>query len=383
MVNNLKRLLIIGGGFGGFSLARRLEKSNLFKVILIDPSNYFVYMPLIHEICVGKIPNNAVKIFFKNALKRTIHIKSIVKEIRFNENKAILKNDKALFYDYLVIASGSIPNIPIEGSEGLPTLKTLKDANIIKRNILDALNEKNITISVVGEGATGIELVGEIASLSKNLKNRFKVHHFVYFNGYFLNIPKFNYAIQNRMRKLGVNVHLEEPVLKIVDKEIITKRRKLKSDRIFVCTGVKPNIIKSDIQIEKGFPVDDFCQIVGVDNAYAIGDVATFSTHGNTSIDLAQVAQKQAKFIVKDLIKKEKGVRRRPYKLKIMGIMISMGTYSAISRLLDNYTIKGFLVWVMKRGYYFYNIIKMRRAPKLLKYFLISLFVHDTFLGEI
>ena len=134
----MKKIVIIGGGFGGFNCALGLEKEKNLEIILIDPSDYFTYTPLIHEVAVGQIPENVVKIYFKKFLKRTIHHKSKVVNIFFKDKKVELDDNLQLSYDYLIIACGSYPNKFIEGTENLQTLKTLEDAVKIKELLNDA-----------------------------------------------------------------------------------------------------------------------------------------------------------------------------------------------------------------------------------------------------
>src|SRR3989344_7026937 len=193
----MKHLVIIGGGFGGFYLAKKLDHQKKVKVTLIDCDEYFVYTPLLHEVAVGEIPEEAVKIPFKETLKNCSHIKAEVKKISFGQKKVFF-NDESLSYDYLVIASGAVPRYGIKSGAMPPTLKTVQDASKIKKIMRTALQEPKCSIAVVGSGATGTELIGELATLSKHFNKQLNLHHFLYNEGYFTNFKGFDVRMKAR-----------------------------------------------------------------------------------------------------------------------------------------------------------------------------------------
>lgn len=80
------RIVIVGGGFGGFYLATYLEEYEGLDTLLVDPSDFFVYAPLIHQVGVGEVPEEAAKIFYNQAFRKTRHIKAKAKRISFQSN---------------------------------------------------------------------------------------------------------------------------------------------------------------------------------------------------------------------------------------------------------------------------------------------------------
>jgi NADH dehydrogenase len=376
----MKRVVIIGGGFGGINSALGLEKEKVLEIILVDPSDHFTYIPLIHEVSVGQIEKSAVNINLKKILKRTRHIKSRVIFISFKDKRIKLQNKMILSYDYLIIASGSEPNKPIKGTEELLTLKTLEDAINIKKLLLDFIRKKKKSICVIGEGATGTELISEIASLSSNFGKKLQLHHFLYFKRYFANMPKVDVPIKRQMEKLGVIVHPGEPVRKVSGKNVITVVGKYNFDLIFVCTGVIPNVIETDIEFQGGYPIDDHCNIKGLEDVYAIGDASRFDYKGNKSPNLAQAAENQAEFIVKDIFRREKGKKRKPFNLKIIAQFISVGKNYAIGVILNILTVRGFFAWFMKRSFYFFDIFRRKKSLRLLKVYILSMIFSNLFL---
>jgi NADH dehydrogenase len=368
----MKKIVIIGGGFGGFNCALGLEREKDFEIILIDPSDHFTYIPLIHEVAVGEIPENFVKIYFNNSLKRTKHHKSKVVKIFFQDKKVKLEDNLQLSYDYLIIACGSYSNKFIEGTESLQTLKTLDDAFKVKELLIDFLQAGKKSICVIGEGSTGTELVSEISSLLSSYNKEIENHHFLYFKRYFTDMPKADILVKRKMKQLGVYIHPQEPVNKVSGQKVLTKKGKYNFDLILVCTGVKPNVINSDINFVEGYPINDYCILKGFENVYAIGDVSKFKYKGKDAPNFAQTAKKQANFVRKDIIKRENNKKRKKIDLKIIGPLISVGTYYAFGNIFNNIIIRGFPAWWSKKTYYFYDIWRITKSLRLLKIYILS-----------
>ena len=372
MKTNPVKIVIIGGGFGGFYLSKELEKDKNIQLFLINPIEYFVYTPLIHEICVGNIPEEAVIIPFKNVLRRTNFIKNKAIRIEFSTKEIHLQNNKKMKFDIVVLAMGGKTSRFIRGSENLLTLKSLNDSIVIKKTIKKILKkDKKEIISIIGEGATGTELIGELSYFFIKNKVKAKFNHFLYFSKYFREIPRFNSMISNKLKTYGVNIHYKEPVIAISNNQIKTSKKMYKSDYIFLNTGISPRIIDSDVEFKNGYPVDEFCSIEGLSDCFAIGDNAIFQYKNHYAPRLAQTALKQAKYLAKYLRNKTK----KPFKLKIMGVIVSVGRKFAVANFFNTYSFKGFLIWLLKRTIYFFSIFRITRDFKYLKYYMLSNFL--------
>ncbi|MEJ2278033.1 MAG: FAD-dependent oxidoreductase, partial [Candidatus Lokiarchaeota archaeon] len=156
----MKRInvIIIGAGFAGFRLAKKIEKFENFDVLLIDPSYRFLYNPLLHEASVGQIPLNVPIFEIKKELKRTLFKRSFVKKIYFEKKEIELENSEYYKYDYLIISPGASPLKVIKGSEHYPTMKTIFDAIRVNEHLKMAYGRYKPLISIIGGGAVGVEL---------------------------------------------------------------------------------------------------------------------------------------------------------------------------------------------------------------------------------
>ena len=180
---SLKRIVIVGGGFGGLQLARKLTKQE-YQVVLIDKNNYHQFQPLFYQVATAGLEPSTIsfpfrKIFQKN---KNIHIRvAEVKAIRSTDNQ-LDTSIGVVDYDYLVIAIGADTNF--FGNKKMMDLaypmKSVSQAlglrNAILQNYEDALSESDkdkrkqlMNVVVVGGGATGVEVAGTLAEMKKSI----------------------------------------------------------------------------------------------------------------------------------------------------------------------------------------------------------------------
>lgn len=163
-----KKIVIIGAGFAGAYLAKKFKREKDFKVYLIDKRDHFLFTPLLVEVASASLSASSVIEFLPQVLgsKNINFIKDEVLDIDFNQSLLTLTSQE-INYDYLVLATGSKANYGIKGSRefSLP-LKEMSDAIVIKEKIVNFLFSKQyLSVSVVGSGATGIELISDLAKL--------------------------------------------------------------------------------------------------------------------------------------------------------------------------------------------------------------------------
>ncbi|MFX1573358.1 MAG: NAD(P)/FAD-dependent oxidoreductase [Promethearchaeota archaeon] len=376
----MKRLnvIIIGAGFAGFRLAKKIEKFKNFDILLINPSHHFLYNPLLHEASVGQIPKEVPFFDIKKELKRAWFIRSSVIKIYFNKKEIELENSQFYKYDYLIISPGASPLKVIEGSENYPTMKTIFDAIRINSHLKIALGRYQPLISVIGGGAVGIELASEIASLAKTLKKEIFIDLFVAEKQFFPSIPKFHSIIDKQLKKLNINILYNEKVLKIEKNIIYTENAEYPSEFIVICIGSRPVLINSDLQFKRAYRVNQFCQVEGIDDVYSIGDAANFPYLNGNAPMLAQVAKIQADYLSKLLVRKIKGKKLKPLQLKPIKFMfISLGKNYGVAHLLNHYVIRGIIAWLLKRTYYVYDLFRYKKDFRLIKSYFISSLFHN------
>jgi len=376
--SNRIKIIIIGAGFAGFRLAKKIEVFENFDVLLVNPSHHFLYNPLLHEACVGQIPKKAPLFDIRKELKRALFIRSSVKKIFFKKKEIELENSLYYKYDYLIIASGATPLKVIKGSENYPTMKDIFDAIRINDHLKISIGRHRPVISIIGGGAVGIELASEIASLAKTLKNEILIDIFVAEKKLFPQIPEFHTIIAKKMKKLNINIFYGQKVTKIENKSIFVGDKEYPFEFIIICIGSRPVIIKSDLQFDKAYKVNQFCQVEGLEDVYSIGDAANFPYLGGTAPKLAQVAKIQADYLSKVFMRKVKGKKLKPLRLKPIRFMfISLGKNYGVAQFFNRFVFSGFIAWLFKRTYYIYDLLRYKQDLRLIKSYLISSFFHN------
>ena len=331
----MKKIIILGGGFAGSFLAKKLE--NRFQVTLIDTKDYFEFTPGILRTIVEPEHYSKVQIEHKKYLKKTKLIRKKVSSISKDHLKI---NNKIINFDYLIICSGSSYNNPIKDQTAIMASR----AEIL-RKYHNKLNSSK-RVLVIGGGLAGVEMAAEICTHYKK-KEVFLIHP-----GETLitrNNKKTISHVHHFFSKNNVELILKERVIKSEKGYFVTdKKTRLKADMAILCTGIKPNshFIRKDfphLVDKKGFvKVDEYLRLEGSKNIFALGDV------NNLNIEkTAQNAEKQAELTLKNIKRIEKNKDLRKYHPKKTSLVISLGKYQGIYEY-KNFVWKGLIPAIMK-----------------------------------
>ena len=327
------KLIILGGGFGGLRLARKLNNKPGFDITLIDRHNYHQFQPLFYQVATAGL--DASNISFP--LRKVFHKSKNVK-IRLAELQSINPADKKVItdigsfdYDVLVIATGADTNFFGNASlanNAFPmksTVEALQIRNKLLNNFEEATATKNsrglqslMNIVVVGGGPTGVELSGAIADMKRyQLPKDYPELDFSQMKIYLLEgtgktlaamSEKSSANSKKYLEKLGVTL-LTNTLLKDYDGEKITLQdgNTIPTKMVIWAAGIKGNVpegINKDL-IARGnrIKTDRQCRVQGFENIYAIGDVAYMEEPAwpNGHPQVAPVAMQQADLIADNL----------------------------------------------------------------------------------
>ncbi len=332
----MKKVVVMGGGFAGALIAKKLEHD--FDVILIDSKIYFEYTPSILRSVINPKILDKIRVPHKNYLRKSNIIMGRVDEV--NKNYVKVGKNK-VNYDYLVICSGSNYNWLKEGNNVFISSKP---------NSLVEAHEKLIKakrILIIGGGLVGVELAAEICTNFKDkeiiLANLDK--HLIPRN----NLKSSEYA-ERFLRKYGVKLLLNEKIDNIVDsRKFITKSgEKIVADIAFVSTGIVPNFefmkknFSDSLNENNYIKVNSFLQVAGNKNFFAAGDVANINEEKT-----AQNAEKHAQIVVNNLKALELGGKLKKYEPKKIPFFISLGKYNGIFEY-KNFVFTGKIPSLMK-----------------------------------
>ncbi len=327
------KLVIIGGGFGGLRLSRKLINKPGFEVILIDKFNYHQFQPLFYQVATAGLDASNISFPLRKVFQKAKNIHFRMAEVTQinSDTKTVMTNIGPFEYDYLVIATGADTNFfgnPNLISNAFPmksTVEALQLRHRIIHNFEDALIAKDeqaleslMTIVVVGGGPTGVEMSGAIADMRRFvLPKDYPELDFTKMKIYLLEgTDKLLGAMSEKssdqalqyLQKLGVTV-LTNTLLKDYDgqKATLNNGETISTAMVIWAAGIKGNvpggIDKNLIVRGNRIKVDRMCRVQGYDNILAIGDVAYMEEpeypHGHPQV--APVAMQQADMVAQNL----------------------------------------------------------------------------------
>ncbi|MBM3232020.1 hypothetical protein FJZ21_01420 [Candidatus Pacearchaeota archaeon] len=308
----MKRVVVIGGGFAGARVAKKLNgKCNL---TLIDTEDYFEYAPGILRVLVEPEHYKKLHAKHKGYLPDSKVVVGHVKKI--DKKNILLVGGKKVPYDYLVIASGSNYNTPIKEQDTFfaTRVKHLLEANKKIQN--------SNKIAIVGAGLVGIELAAEIATHYNDKKVT------VISSGSKIlerNSSKAGNYARKFLENRGVEIIFNE---RIIDKDKNNLKgqsgKEYPYDIVFFTVGVKPNIqfMQGDFSkfAPKGIEVNEYLQIPGMENIFVAGDVSNIVEEKT-----AQTAEKHGDVVANNVLALINGNSMKKYISKKRLMVISLG----------------------------------------------------------
>lgn len=394
-----KKLIIIGSGFGAisvlFNLKKFFGKRQKIDILLISKSNGFLFTPLLHELATGEV--SATNIFYpleklKIELGNFDFKVAEVENINF-QTKNLFTSDSAYTYDYLVIASGSETNFYNNKNilENAYTLKNIDDSlkirNTLSKAFLklekEAFKNTSYHITVVGGGATGVELIASINDFisdwkrKHNLENNISLTLIESSNKILaeLNSEELSLSALKRLSDISIDVKLLSNVedfsnnnLKIFDKATKSTYY-LKTDFFVWTAGVKPSKLITNLELEKDEKgkifVDDYLNIINNTDVYALGDCCSVLNNGYPAT--AQVALQQGEIIAHNIFSKTSLFSySKKFKYFHQGSLISIGKGFAISDVMG-IKFTGFLGWFIWK---FIHLVKLSNNKSRVNVFL-------------
>ena len=357
------KVIIVGGGFGGLKLARRLNNKIGFEVLLIDKFNYHQFQPLFYQVATAGLDASNISFPLRKAFQHSKNIRiriTDLKQIVPSENKIItgIGEEK---YDVLVLATGADTNF--FGNQQLEdhafpmksTVEALQLRYKLVQNFEDALATKNeeelqrlMNIVVVGGGPTGVEISGALAEMKRYVLPKdypeldFSKMNIFLLEGTQKTLGHMSEASSDRSRKylekLGVRVMTGAHVKDYDGKNVsLQDGQRISSATVLWAAGIKGNIPdgvdKSLIARGNRIKVDRLNRVVGFPNVYAIGDLAYMDTprYPNGHPQVATVAIQQAKLLAESLIKLRQGRSDlKEYEYKDKGTMATVGRNLAV-----------------------------------------------------
>lgn len=403
--SNLKRVVIIGGGFAGINMAKKLRKND-FQIVMLDKHNYHTFIPLLYQVATAGLEPDSIAQPLRQIFIKHPHFYFRLAQARKVDakNQRLETNIGSLEYDYLVIATGSTSNyFGIENIRKMGlTMKTVPEALNLRSIILQNFEEASLTndlkererlmnFVIVGAGPTGVELAGALAELKTHVLprdypdldfRRMSIHLLEAADKILppMSESASKHALQD-LKELGVQVWLHTMVKDYDGQNVITNGKELQASTLIWAAGVKGAIlngldgntaIKSD-----RFVVDAYNRVNGHSNIFALGDVAGMYSEKTPKGHpmLAQVAIQQAVNLAGNL-NKESEAQWQPFHYKDLGAMATIGRNRAVADL-KGAKLHGFWGWWVWMLVHLISLVGFRNKLVVLLNWFVNYFSYD------
>lgn len=371
-----KRVVIIGGGFGGICLAKSLRKTD-FQLVMIDRQNYHTFQPLLYQVSTAGLEPDSIAYPIRKILKRhsNFHFRLGTVSAIDPQHKVINTDIGTLTYDYLVIATGTRTNyfgnasvqenaMPMKSVPQALNIRSLTLQNFERADLCDNPEERKalLNFTIVGGGPTGVELAGAFAELKRHVFpqdykhlniDEMEIH---LFEGADRLLPPMSEVASRKslefLKKLGVQVHLQT-LVKNYDGDVMTtnSNETMRTKNFIWTAGVTgasiPGIKAESMHMKLNrYRVNRFNQIEGYPDIFAIGDVAYMETEAfpQGHPQVAQPAIQQGRHLADNLMAFEAGKPMKPFTYRDKGNMATIGRNKAVVDL-PHWSFGGFFAW--------------------------------------
>jgi NADH dehydrogenase FAD-containing subunit len=380
MPEKIPVVVIVGGGFGGLAVARRLKDASV-KVILIDRTNHHLFQPLLYQVATSELAPGQIASPLRGILRSSSNTRvalGTVTGVDLLSKRVIVDTQDRLAvpvsYDYLILATGQTQSYfgHDEYEQYAPGLKSLADAVALRNKILTAfemaeaeedptLHENLLTFVLVGAGPTGVELAAAIAiMIQSTLKRDFRridptSARIVLIDmaarplGTFA--PELSEAALKRLTKLGVEVRLGKGVDSIDGEGVIVGGQRIASKTVIWTAGVAPSAagkwLKTDTDRAGRVKIQPDLSVHGHPEVFVIGDTAFLEQDGKPLPGVAQVAIQQGRY-AGELIQHKAAGRSRPepFRYSDRGSLAVVGKGFAVLQS-GKVHISGVLAWLV------------------------------------
>ncbi len=372
-------LIIIGGGFAGLELIKKLNNKPI-KVTVLDKNNYFNFQPLMYQVASGGLGPDAIAYPLRKIISKMPNIAFRMAEVFEVETASneVITNIGNFSYDYLCLATGAQTNFfgNAELEKHCMQLKSIPDALDLRSNILQefekALSESGsgnleriLNFVVVGGGPTGVETSGALAEIKRNVlpvdyreldANKMQVH--------LIEAAPRLLAAMSEISSTKAKLFLEQLEVKVqlntsvqnydaaTGNLTLSSGEILKTDTIIWSAGVKgktiPGIPQELIVRGNRYQVNAFNQVESIPNIFAIGDIAYMTTdaaYPNGHPMVGTVAQQQGALLGKNVLRLLRKEPMKAYTYLNLGSMATIGRHKAVFEIFG-VKMQGYIAWL-------------------------------------
>lgn len=373
---NKPHIVIVGGGFGGLSAAKKLGRRNEVRVTLIDKRNYHLFQPLLYQVAMAGLSPAEIAYPLRGLLNRE-NVEVLLGEVHnINKTEKFIETEmNRISYDYLILACGSTYTYfgSPQWEQFAPGLKTITQATEIRKKVFLAfeqaeraenplLHEKYMTFVIVGGGPTGVELAGSLGEIT-----RFSIHKD--FNHIKPNetkiilieagptilptmTPELQAEAVRELEELGVEVRVNAKVSDITEHGITAGGKFISSGTVLWAAGVAANPLNKILDV----PLDRQGRVIVKKNLsipehpeiFVVGDQAHYEWGEEKKAlpGLAPVAMQEGRFVAKVIMSRILRIKEPEYFRYVdKGQMATIGRSRAVA-MFKGLEFSGFTAWM-------------------------------------
>jgi len=390
MSASVRRIVVVGAGFGGLQVTLGLAHQPGVEVLLIDRRNHHLFQPLLYQVAMAALSPADIATPVRSIVSGARNVTVQLGEVTMVDRaaKTVTTDFGVVPYDLLVLACGATHSYFGHDvwEDHAPGLKTLEQATEIRRRVLTAfeLAEREpdparqrqlLTFVVVGGGPTGVELAGALGEISRFTLQRDFRHidpartRVVLIEGGPRLLAAFDAALAEKATRslegLGVSVWTSSRVEEVTGEGVVVGGETLRAATVIWAAGVKPSPLGRCLAT----PLDKTGRVIvgpdlalpGDPSVFVIGDQAAFVPEGaNEALPgLAPVAIQEGRFVAKTILRETPGRPRPAFRYFDKGMMATIGRSSAIMQA-GRLKTSGFVAWLAWLFVHIYYLIGFR-----------------------
>ena len=413
------RVLIVGGGFAGFTVAKTLgeltKDRNDVGIMVINKENFFTYWPMVAGIVSSDVETKNVAQPLRRALIQfgASFRRAELEDVDFERRIVTASGGLEFPYDHLVLALGADPAFfGIPGVEEYSiSMKGLADAERVRNRMIERFEEatlardeasenngeevpeSKLTFVVIGGGSTGVEIASELHSLAhKTLApdypnidpDRVKI---VLVDSNEEVLKELDPALRRAARR-----HLEELKIKVInevrakevtaDRVILDDDREIEAENVVWTAGNRASAKVEDLglpqQGEKGIETDAYLRVPGYENVWAIGDcAANVDKDGEPVPPNAQAAVQEGETLARNIMATIDGQELTPFEYRPMGQLVELGSQFAVNEVMG-VKFKGLPAALFWRAAYLFKLESPENRARIAADWFLDLFFHPT-----
>ena len=386
-------IVVLGAGFAGLQLLKALRRSPV-RLTVIDRHNYHLFQPLLYQVATSALEPADIAGPIRQVIRgKNIEVLMADAVAIDKERKCVRLSDREVFYDYLVVATGSTHSYfgKNQWAKHAPGLKTLEDAVEIRRRVLGAFEAAErcsdpeeqrawLTFAVVGAGPTGVELAGALAEIARTTKpgdfDRIdpRTARVLLIEGLPRVLTAYTEELSAKalhsLQRLGVSVQLNTRVTDLGEDFVQTDKERIATRTVLWAAGVaaSPLARSLDTVLDKAgrVRVTPELTVPGHSEIYVLGDLASLDQDGKPLPGLAPVAMAQGKHAAKNIKHALAGKPPEPFSYWDRGSFAVIGRGAAVGVAFKKLHMSGFFAWLMWLGIHLAFLIGFRNRIAVL-----------------